>query len=143
MRRHAAVALLALAAALAATADSPRPGADRSAVRKVDLDELSDAFRTNDAYTDEHFTGKTLEIRGEIDQVTRTTYDGKDGYQMTMHAPGGGGLAVVCLFEGRKGLVPLKPPVTITVRGLCEGTRDYPNGGEYIRFTRCEVVRTE
>src|SRR4051812_25201743 len=109
MRRHAAVGFLALAAALAASADGPRRGAVRSAVRTVPVDELVEAYRTNDAYTDEHFTGKSLEVCGEIDQVTHATYGDKEGYKSVLYSShaSGSGLLVVCFFEDRTSLVPL------------------------------------
>ena len=122
MWRAITVASLGLVVTGGTVAKDPEP--------KLTPAELVEAFLTNEAFADENYAGKELELTGKVVRVTRSKYgpdaDGARAYLLELDTDKAGrkesvDLDLVIFFDDRdRGqLAKLKPGQTVVVRGRC------------------------
>ncbi|HKB05325.1 MAG TPA: hypothetical protein VKD90_24085 [Gemmataceae bacterium] len=122
MWRMITAAGLGLVVAGGAGAKDPEP--------KLTPAELVDAFLTNEAFADENYAGKELELTGKVVRVTRSKYgpdpEAGQAYVLELDTDKAGrkesvDLDLVIFFpeRDRAQLAKLKPGQTVVVRGRC------------------------
>ena len=122
MWRAITAAGLGLVVAGGAGAKDPEP--------KLTPAELVEAFLTNEAYADENYAGKELELTGKVVRVSRSKYGPEpetgQAYVLELDADKAGrketvDLDLVILFSerDRAQLAKLKPGQAVVVRGRC------------------------
>ena len=121
------------------------PAADPAPVQKVSAVKLVEAFMTNEAYADENFVDKQVELTGKVARISRSKYGGTSRgesapYILELDLGGAESgkkidLDLLISFEPkqRAQLAKLKPGDAIIIRGECgkrfvwsakEGSRD-------------------
>jgi RNA polymerase sigma factor (sigma-70 family) len=148
---------LVLSASRADDPKAPDPGArapERRAEAKVPETSAHDVlagFQSNDAYADEHLTGKRLRVSGYMWHVKR--FPGRTGrpdYMLELTPVPSGELALAVLAfvfpeAARKQLAPLQQTQRVVVEGRCEGLvqDEGTKGGKTIRFVDCRLIRAD
>ena len=107
-------------------AAAPVPEAKLTAAR------LAEAFLTNEAYADEHYVGKQVEMAGKVVRVSRSKYGppaeaGREEYALGLDLEGAGkgaktDLELLLFFDAkaRAQLAQLKVGQRVVVRGHCD-----------------------
>lgn len=113
-----------------------------STVRKTTAAELFRAYRTNDAFADENFTNKQVEVTGLVKSVLGYPDHTPPVYVLTIEGSRAPETCIAFRFdaEDRKQLVDLEPPQVVTICGLCEGRKGEQDGPFFIAFSGCRVV---
>jgi hypothetical protein len=112
-------------------AEQPEKGKEPPPPIKVKAADLASAYRTNEAFADENYTGNDVEVSGTVHRVRRSPYgepNKESGYVVVMpSAPNGdpADMPLLLFFDARhrKQLAALRPGQAITVRGRCLGLR--------------------
>jgi RNA polymerase sigma factor (sigma-70 family) len=110
----------------AAGAPAPKKG-PKGTVRETTAAIVVGAYETNEAYADEHFTGKRLRVSGFMISVKRGggPLVGDPAYVLTLSPQPGPSLPYLT-FEfpvgARKQLAPLQQGDQVVVEGRCQGT---------------------
>jgi hypothetical protein len=115
---------------------APIPAADPAAVPKVTAVKLVETYRTNEAFADENYAGKQIEVTGKVARISRSPHyskakgTGEGMYLLEFEVEGAGKDAklqveLLMFFDekDRAALAKLKPGQTIQVRGECRDSR--------------------
>jgi hypothetical protein len=133
--------LATLGALVAGDASASEP--TRSRVQRVTVAELIHAYRTNDAFADEHFSRQQVEVTGRIERILGETGGSPRHYQVRMYDDRNPKTFILFSFQdrARKQLVDLKPPQEkVTIRGVCCGRRGEQDREFIVDFSGCQVV---
>ena len=136
------------------------PAVDRKdGAALVTVEEVIEAFETNDALADEQFNDQHVRVKGTVVQVRRsgpvyylmmtpsTRSGGMGGSSAFRGGPGTGGRgqvgptpAFVFPSDRRKELAKLRQGDVVTVAGHCKGTTVTTTKEHHIRFEDCRVI---
>jgi hypothetical protein len=146
-----AVTLAGLLTARAPAADEPKPAAAPAV--KVTAQKLAEDFSGNEAFADEQYRDKAVEVAGTVVRVFRSKLSSpRTGveYIVELEREAAGGEAPLLFIfagKGREQLLDLRPNDPVTIRGTCQGRLVWPRtpglGGHdpaEIWFRDCQVV---
>jgi hypothetical protein len=137
---------LLVAASLAQAGETP--------VLKAEAAAISEAYRTNDAYADEKYTDRRIQVTGLVNRVQGFKKYGVRGYLLTVHSVRDTQVSVLDLplaFEfsspqalaaGRSRLAKLKVNEGVLVEGVCRGKR-VVDVEEVILFEDCKILEAK
>ncbi|MCI0464382.1 MAG: OB-fold putative lipoprotein [Gemmataceae bacterium] len=134
-----------------------RSGADDvTKIPSVTVSELIETFLTNEAYADEFYVGRQIEVSGKVVRISRSKYGSSEteggDYVLELDRFSNRGLTVLLFFGSaeRKQLAQVKPGQNVTLRGTCRQraiwAEDARTGGyetSQVRVVACKLVRAE
>lgn len=133
-----------LAAALVLMLPSFSFSDDKDAIPKVTAFKLKVAYYENEAFADETYTDKELQVTVAVGRIVKESRSVEPGKlpNYILEIPGDSGLPVKFLFPGeeRKKLSQLKGGQAVTIVAQCRGKKRGREGKEEIRFDKCKIV---
>src|SRR5262245_53853075 len=104
----------------------PVPPVDPNKPPLVSPRRLIEMFQTNEAFAEERYVGRTIQVRGKVVRITRSKNADPAWYFLFLDTEGagdgpGGRLDLLLAFpeKDRKALAALNPGDVVTVHGRC------------------------